>query len=134
MTRSGRGMTECIPPTCAFQDPGSRDVLAAFDGGLVTSDAGALLLREVDAKFGFLDKFAACFTDHRDAEIIEHPLVDLLKQRIFGLCLGYEDVNDHDQLRLDPLLATAVGKTDPLGEGRIHEADRGKPSTLDQRT
>lgn len=120
-------MTECIPPAFAFQQLGGRDVLAAFDGGLITSDAGALLLREVDAKFGLLDKFAACFTDHRDAEIIEHPLVDLLKQRIFGLCLGYEDLNDHDQLRLDPLLATAVGKTDPLGEGRIHEADRGKP-------
>jgi hypothetical protein len=120
-------MTECIPPSFAFQQLGSRDVLAAFDGGRITSDAGALLLREVDTKFAFLDKFATCFTDHRDAEIIEHPLVDLLKQRIFGLCLGYEDLNDHDQLRLDPLLATAVGKTDPLGAGRIHEADRGKP-------
>jgi Transposase DDE domain group 1 len=120
-------MTECIPPSLAFQQLGNRDVVAAFDGGLISSDAGALLLREVDAKFGFLDKFAACFTDHRDTELIEHPLVDLLKQRIFGLCLGYEDLNDHDQLRLDPLLATAVGKTDPLGEDRIHEADRGKP-------
>ena len=120
-------MTECIPPSFAFQQLGSRDVLAAFDGGQITSDAGALLLREVDAKFGFLDKFAACFTDHRDAESIEHPLVDLLKQRIFGLCLGYEDLNDHDRLRLDPLLATAVGKTDPSGENRSHEADRGKP-------
>ncbi len=120
-------MTECIPPSLAFQQLGSRDVVAAFDGGLITSDAGALLLREVDAKFGFLDQFAACFTDHRAAEFIEHPLVDLLKQRVFGLCLGYEDLNDHDQLRLDPLLATVVGKTDPLGEERAHEADRGKP-------
>lgn len=120
-------MTECIPPSFAFQQLGTREVLAAFDGGRITSDAGALLLREVDAKFGFLDQLAACFTDHRDAELLEHPLVDLLKQRIFGLCLGYEDLNDHDQLRLDPLLATAVGKTDPLGEDRHQEADRGKP-------
>ena len=120
-------MTECIPPSYAFHPLGNRDVLACFDGGRITSDAGALLLREVDAKFGFLASFAACFTDHRDAESIEHPLVDLLKQRVFGICLGYEDLNDHDQLRLDPLLATAVGKTDPLGLDRIHEADRGKP-------
>jgi DDE family transposase len=120
-------MTECIPTSFAFQALGNRDVHAAFDGGRITSDAGALLLREVDGHFGFLDQFAACFTDHRDTELIEHPLADLLKQRIFGLCLGYEDLNDHDRLRLDPLLATAVGKTDPLGQDRRHEADRGKP-------
>lgn len=120
-------MTECIPSSFAFQSLGNRDVVAAFDGGRITSDAGALLLREVDVRFGFLDSFAACFTDHRDAELVEHPLVDLLKQRVFGLCLGYEDLNDHDSLRLDPLLAAAVGKTDPLGQERIHEADRGKP-------
>jgi hypothetical protein len=120
-------MTECIPTSFAFQDLGSREVLAAFDGGLVTSDAGALLLREVEAKFHFLDSFAQCFTDHRDPDLIEHPLADLLKQRVFGLCLGYEDLNDHDRLRLDPLLAVAVGKTDPLGQERASEADRGKP-------
>lgn len=120
-------MTECSPSAFAFQDLGAREVLAAFDGGRVTSDAGALLLREIEAKFGFIDSFAACFTDHRDAERLDHPLVDLLKQRIFGLCLGYEDLNDHDQLRHDALLAVAVGKTDPLGEQRTQPADRGKP-------
>jgi len=120
-------MTECTPSSFAFQQLGRREVLASFDGGRITSDAGALLLREVDSKFGFLDSLAACFTDHRDAELVEHPLVDLLKQRIFGLCLGYEDLNDHDQLRLDPLLAVAVGKTDPLGVERLQESDRGKP-------
>jgi hypothetical protein len=120
-------MTECTPSAFAFQPLGHRDVVAAFDGGLVTSDAGALLLREVDAKFGFLDAFAACFTDHRDPELVEHPLLDLLKQRVFGICLGYEDLNDHDQLRLDPVLATAVGKADPLGHDRLDPADRGKP-------
>jgi Transposase DDE domain group 1 len=120
-------MTKCIPSTFVFQELGSREVLAAFDGGRVTSDAGALLLREIEAKFSFIDSFAACFTDHRDAERLDHPLVDLLKQRIFGLCLGYEDLNDHDQLRHDALLAVAVGKTDPLGEQRTQPADRGQP-------
>lgn len=120
-------MTQCTPSSFAFQQLGSRDVLASFEGGRITSDAGALLLREVDSKFGFIDSLAACFTDHRDTELIEHPVVDLLKQRIFGLCLGYEDLNDHDQLRLDPLLAVAVGKTDPLGLDRLQESDRGKP-------
>lgn len=120
-------MTECTPPTFAFQPLGPRDVLAAFDGGRITSDAGALLLREVDLAFGFLDRFAACFTDHRDPGLIEHPLADLLKQRVFGLCLGYEDLNDHDRLRHDPLLAVLVGTADPLGDGRARPADRGKP-------
>jgi hypothetical protein len=120
-------MTGCILPPFTFQDLGSRGVHAAFDGGRITSDAGALLLREVDAKFGFLSSFANCFTDYRNTDLIEHPLEDLLKQRIFGLCLGYEDLNDHDQLRYDPLLAVAVGKTDPLGTERTREVDRGKP-------
>jgi hypothetical protein len=102
-------------------------VLACFDGGRITSDAGALLLRQVDSHFRFLEQFAACFTDHRDPELIEHSALDLLKQRVYGICLGYEDLNDHDRLRFDPLLATAIGKTDPLGDERVHEIDRGKP-------
>lgn len=120
-------MTQCIPSSFAFQDLGSRDVLADFNGGRITSDAGALLLREVESKFGLLEQFATCFTDHRDPERIEHSLVALLKQRIFGLCLGYEDLNDHDRLRHDVLMAVLVGVTDPLGEGRTRPADRGKP-------
>jgi hypothetical protein len=119
-------MTECITPSLRFQDLGSRSVIGQFNGGNITSDAGALLLREVDARFGFLERFATCFTDHRDPERIEHSLLDLLKQRVFGLCLGYEDLNDHDQLRLDPLLAVAVGKIDPLGQDRVRVSDRGK--------
>ena len=92
--------------------------MARFDGGAITSDAGGLLLREVEAKFHFIEQFAHCFTDHRDPDLVEHTLLDLLKQRIFGLCLGYEDLNDHDRLRFDPLLAVLVGKTDYLGEDR----------------
>jgi hypothetical protein len=119
-------MTQCKTPTVQFQPLGSREVSACFDGGQVTSDAGGLLLREVEQRFGFIERFAACFTDHRDSELIEHPLVDLLKQRIFGLCLGYEDLNDHDQLRHDPLLAVLVGKSDPQGQERVFARDRGK--------
>lgn len=120
-------MTECIPSLFGFQELGSRQVVADFDGGKVTCDGGALLLREVEEKFRFIERFATCFTDHRDADLIEHPLVDLLKQRIFGMCLGYGDLLDHDRLRRDPLLAVLVGKQDPLGEQRTCARDQGKP-------
>jgi len=119
-------MTECSANCFEFQALGVRRVLAAFDGGKVTSDAGGLLLREIDGRFGVLDRFAGCFTDHRDPDLVEHPLLDLLRQRVFALCLGYEDLNDHDQLRHDPLLAVLVGKPDPLGRHRVRPSDRGK--------
>ncbi len=112
-------MTQCTPTRFDFHQLGSRGVVASFVGGNVTSDAGGLLLREVEVKFGFITQFARCFTDYRDPECIEHTLAELLKQRIFGLCLGYEDLNDHDQLRHDPLLAVLVGKKDPLGQDRL---------------
>lgn len=120
-------MTDCIPTLFGFQDLGGRQVVAAFDGGKVTSDGGSLLLREVEDKFRFIERLAGCFTDYRDPDLIEHPLVDLLKQRVFGICLGYEDLLDHDRLRHDPLMGVLVGKKDPLGEDRVREADRGKP-------
>jgi hypothetical protein len=119
-------MTQCIPTYFDFQDLGSREVVAAFDGGKVSSDAGGLLLREVEDKFRFLEQFARCFIDFRDGDLVEHTLLDLIKQRVFGICLGYEDLNDHDQLRLDPLLAVLVGKADPTGDGRVRVRDRGK--------
>lgn len=113
-------MTECTRTQFDFQALHSRQIVAAFDGGLVSSDGGGLLLREVEECYGIIRQFAGRFTDHRDPERIEHTLVELLKQRVFGLCLGYEDLNDHDQLRLDPLMAVLVGKKDPLG----HDRDR----------
>jgi hypothetical protein len=119
-------MTQCITTLFRFQDLGSREVVGGFDGGTVTSDGGGVLLRELESRFGFVDQFARCFTDHRDPELIEHTVPELLKQRIFGLCLGYEDLNDHDRLRHDPLLAILVGKKDPLGENRVRPRDRGK--------
>jgi Transposase DDE domain group 1 len=119
-------MTQCNATPLAFHDLGSRQVRAAFDGGTVTSDAGGLLLREVEARFGFVQQFARCCTDCRDPELIEHTLEELLKQRVFGLCLGYEDLNDHDRLRFDPLLAVLVNKQDPAGSQRLRQRDRGK--------
>jgi hypothetical protein len=119
-------MTDCTPTDLLFQGLGSRDVIARFDGGAITSDAGGLLLREIEAKFRFVEQFAHCFTDHRDPDLVEHTLTDLLKQRIFGLCLGYEDLNDHDRLRFDPLLAVLVGKKDPQGHDRPRQRDKGK--------
>jgi hypothetical protein len=118
--------TECNTREFDFQGLGARAVTARFDGGAITSDAGGLLLREVEAKTGILRRFAACFTDHRDPDLIEHTVYDLLAQRVFALALGYEDLNDHDTLRHDPLLAVLVGKTDPTGHDRRRNRDRGK--------
>ena len=118
--------TQCTQGTFEFEALGRREVVAKFDGGPITSDAGGLLLREVEAKTGIIRQLAACFTDFRDEERIEHSVEELLRQRIFGLALGYEDLNDHDQLRQDPLLATLVGKEDPTGKKRQRKRDHGK--------
>jgi hypothetical protein len=118
--------TECNAREFDFQALGSRAVTGRFDGGAITSDAGGLLLREVEAKTGILRRFAACFTDHRDPDLIEHTVYELLAQRVFALALGYEDLNDHDALRHDPLLAVLVGKGDPTGQDRRRRQDRGK--------
>ena len=118
--------TECTDQTFQFQALGRREVVARFDGGPITSDAGGLLLREVERHTGIIRQLARCFTDHRDEELTEHSVEELLRQRIFGLALGYEDLNDHDQLRHDPLLATLVGKQDPTGGDRVRKRDQGK--------
>ena len=119
--------TECTKRAFEFKHLGSRQITARFDGGTITSDAGGLLLREVEAASGLLASLATCFVDHRDPEKVEHTVEELLKQRIFALALGYEDLNDHDQLRTDPLLAVMVGKSDPTGQDRVDLRDRGKP-------
>jgi hypothetical protein len=106
---------------------GSREVLADFDGGDISSDGGALLLRETERLTGIIRQFAACFTDHRKADLVEHSAEELIAQRVYALALGYEDLNDHDDLRTDPLLATIVGKGDPTGKTRPRTRDRGKP-------
>jgi len=102
--------TECSAKSYGFARVESRSVVAAFDGGAVTSDAGGLLLGATDRAIGLVGRFAACFTDHRRADLIEHEVATLVGQRVFGIALGYEDLNDHDQLRHDPVMATLVGK------------------------
>ncbi len=109
-----------------FQGLGGRKVVGDFNGGTVTSDAGGLLLREIDLAYGIIDGFTECFSDYRKAEAIEHPLRQLVAQRVFGICLGYEDVNDHEQLRYDPVIATLCGEVDVEGVGREREKDKGK--------
>jgi len=119
--------TQCSQKTFPFQSQTSRRIVAQFNGGRITSDAGGLLLRQVEQLTGVIRQFAACFRDQRDADLIEHPVADLVAQRVYALALGYEDLNDHDQLRSDPLLATLVGKADPAGRNRRRRWDRGKP-------
>ena len=87
-----------------------RRVEAAFDGGLVTSDAGALLLGATDRAIRMMDRFASCFHDERHPQWIEHEVATLVGQRVFGIALGYEDLNDHDELRHDPMMAILAGK------------------------
>lgn len=119
-------MTECIQDQFEFQGLGSRRVVADFSGGTVTSDAGGLLLREVERKRKWIEQAAHCFTDHRNAGLVEHTVAELLGQRIYGVAFGYEDLNDHELLRVDPLLATLCEKSDPAGHNRRQERDKGK--------
>ena len=100
---------------------------ARFDGGVISSDGGALLLREVDRRINLLPRLAACFEDRRDPRRIEHQVGELVSQRVYALALGYEDLNDHDELRSDPLLALLAGKSDVAGQQRSRERDRGRP-------
>lgn len=118
--------TECTQSSFEFHQLGRREVIARFDGGDITTDAGGLLLRQVDSHCRILSRFAQCFTDLRKSEQIEHSLESLLAQRVYGLALGYEDLNDHDQLRSDPMMALLAGKRDPKGEDRRRAQDRGK--------
>jgi DDE family transposase len=107
---NGLSMTECNQTTFPFEAHFSRRVEARFDGSAMTTDGGALLLRAVDRKIRLLKRVVACFTDGRDAQRVEHALPELLAQRIYALALGYEDLNDHEELRHDPLLGVLAGK------------------------
>jgi len=119
--------TECTPQQLEFQGIGRREVKADFDGGHVTSDGGVLLVRETDERFSICSRFAQCFADYRDQDLVEHTVEELIRQRAYGLALGYEDLNDHDDLARDPLLAVAAGKVDPEGRDRKRERDKGRP-------
>ena len=128
--------TECNSTQIEFEGVGGRKLVASFDAEHITTDGGVVLLRRVDERFGLLKRFAACFTDHRNPELVEHAVEHLLRQRVLGIACGYEDLNDHATLRDDPLFATVVGKADPLGLERREKKDKGhplaSPSTLNR--
>ena len=105
-------LTECSQDSLDFSSLGSRKVTAAFDGGAITSNAGALLLREADRRIGLSRQVSACFKDGRRQDRVEHAVETLVAQRIHGLALGYEDLNDHDELRHDPVLGLVSGKAE----------------------
>ena len=118
---------ECTRTNLMFQGLDGREVVGRFDGGEITSDTGGVLLREVEQRTRILGRLSHCFTDHRDPNRIEHSVEALIKQRVLGLCLGYEDLNDHDELCRDRLLALLCDRDDLTGEFRRLESDRGKP-------
>ena len=105
-------MTECTQTSFSFQAHFRRQVSTNFDGGTMTSDAGGLLLRETDHRLKLLPRFAQCFLDARNAERIQHTVREMVSQRVYALALGYEDLNDHEQLRQDPVLKLLAGKED----------------------
>jgi hypothetical protein len=121
--------TECSAAALEFTGFNGRAVVAAFDGGAITSDAGALLLEETDRAIGLVERFAACFQDRRRLDLIEHEIGTLVMQRVFGIALGYEDLIDHDHLRHDPVMAVLAGK---LEAGRAGCAPLAGKSTLNR--
>src|SRR6202166_5479021 len=126
-------MTECNQETFAFTVHFSRRVEAGLTAGQVSSDGGALLLREVDRKINLLGRLAGSFVDGRSPLLVKHQLSEMLAQRIFGLALGYEDLNDHEQLRCDPLLGLLSGKGEldkPLaGKSTLNRVELGGRSS-----
>jgi hypothetical protein len=127
--------TECSAALFEFARVEGRSVVAGFDGGKITSDAGAVLLGATDRTVGRIDRFAGCFTDSRSPELVEHTVATLVGQRIFGIALGYEDVLDHDDLRHDPMMAVRAGKLEgrrkncaPVaGKSTLNRLELGKP-------
>lgn len=105
-------MTECTQERFGFAEHFSRSVVAAFEGDRIRSDGGALLLRETEQRLGIVSRLAGCFGDLRDASRVEHSVEEMLRQRLFSLALGYEDLNDHEELRKDPMLRLMAGKKD----------------------
>jgi len=132
--------TECSRDLFGYEVVEGREVVAAFDGGQVTSDAGALLLGATNRAIGLVQRLARCFTDGRAPELVEHTVETMLMQRICGIALGYEDLIDHDQLRHDPVLATLAGKLEarrkdcaPLaGKSTLNRLEHAPAAALDR--
>ena len=118
---------QCTAQQMEFHGLGRRRVAGRFDGGRMSSDGGGVLLREADLRLGLTQRLAGCFTDYRNAGGVEHSVQELLAQRIYAIALGYEDLNDHDVLSSDSLLALLVGKRDITGADRARLRDQGQP-------
>src|SRR3954449_11321898 len=105
-------MTECNQSSFGFEACGKREIVARFDGGTISSDGGALLLRQTDRRLNLLPRLAECFLDGRKQKQVQHSALEMLSQRIYGLALGYEDINDHEQLRNDPVFSILAGRAE----------------------
>jgi hypothetical protein len=105
-------MTECIQSSFGFEATGKREIVARFDGGTISSDGGAFLLRQTDKRLNLIGRLSQCFLDGRNQALVEHSVAEMLSQRIYGLALGYEDLNDHEQLRNDPVFGILAGSDD----------------------
>ena len=105
-------MTECNQSSFGFEGTGRREIVARFDGGTISSDGGAFLLRQTDKLLNLIPRLGKCFLDGRNQSLVEHSVTEMLAQRIYGLALGYEDLNDHEQLRKDPVFGILAGKED----------------------
>ena len=122
-------MTECNQSSFGFEATGNREIVARFDGGTISSDGGAFLLRQTDKRLNLLARMAVCFLDGRNQDMVEHSILEMLSQRVYGLALGYEDINDHEQLRHDPVFGILAGREkleDPLaGKSTLNRMELG---------
>ncbi len=122
-------MTECIQSSFGFEASKRREIVARFDGGTISSDSGAFLLRETDKRLNLLPRLAECFLDGRNQSRVEHSIQEMLSQRVYGLALGYEDINDHEQLRGDPVFGILAGReelSEPLaGKSTLNRMELG---------
>jgi hypothetical protein len=122
-------MTECNQSSFGFEACGRREIVARFDGGTISSDGGALLLRQTDKRLNLLSRLSECFLDGRNQHMVNHSIQEMLSQRIYGLALGYEDINDHEQLRKDPVFGILAGReelNEPLaGKSTLNRMELG---------
>ena len=126
-------MTECSQSSFGFEALGSREIVARFDGGTISSDGGAFLLRQTDQRLNLLPRLAKCFLDGRNQNMVDHSILEMLSQRVYGLALGYEDLNDHEQLRRDPVFGILAGREElerPLaGKSTLNRMELGAGET-----
>ena len=126
-------MTECNQSSFGFEACGSRQIVARFDGGTISSDGGAFLLRQTDKRLNLLPRLAECFLDDRNQRQVDHSILEMLAQRVYGLALGYEDLNDHEQLRKDPVFGILAGREkldEPLaGKSTLNRMELGTGTT-----